>query len=91
MKDQETVARVIERGKLPRPWHFAGEEPTLAELQEAVGGYIELVPFPARPDMVMVVDEEGLIKRKLVNHVASSLAGQPIVGTALVIERRLLK
>jgi len=67
---------------------------SLADLQRLVGGYIELVPLPealtaaltAALDppvsgrVVLVCDEEGQLKEKPVNHVASVLAGQVVVG-----------
>ena len=56
----------------------------LADLQEAVGGYIEIVDLP-ETNMLMVVDEEGLLKDKEENFVASVLAGQRIVGTVAIV------
>lgn len=63
----------------------AGDYPTLEELQKAVGGYIEFVPVPAMKDIVMVADEEGLLKRKTLNRHASDIAMRPIVGDVVLL------
>jgi len=54
---------------------------SLKQMQDAVGGYIELIYLS--DNKVMVVNEEGLIKRLPYNHTASKLAGQTIVGNVL--------
>jgi hypothetical protein len=59
-------------------------ENTLEALQNAVGGYIETVRIRV-DDAVMIVNEEGLLLGRPYNAAASGLAGQPIVGTALVV------
>jgi hypothetical protein len=61
---------------------------SLKELQEAVGGYIEMVYLP---NGIMVVNEEGLLKGLPLNQLASQLAGQPIVGNVLVCDREQIK
>ena len=62
-----------------------GESFTLEELQALVGGYIEIVR--RLPDgQLMVVDEEGRMKGKPPNGVASRLAGQFIVGDTLILD-----
>jgi hypothetical protein len=48
----------------------------LAALQAVVGGYIEAV-HPTRPDLVMICNEEGLLKHLPVNR----LLGYQFVGT----------
>lgn len=53
-------------------------------LQEAVDGYIEvltLVPNQA----VMIVNEEGRLRRLYPNILASAIAGTQIVGNALIV------
>jgi len=58
---------------------------TLKEVQEHVGGLVELVRLPGGKN-IMLVDEEGLLKKNPVyNEQASALARRPIVGTAIVI------
>ena len=64
---------------------------TLAALQKAVGGYIEKVELlPRNPDLVLLVNEEGRLAKLPYNDRASMLAGEPIVGPAIVIKRQVL-
>ena len=63
---------------------FVGK-PTLAEMQEAVGGFIAYVKLPrGNGHKKMVVNEEGLLQGLPVNQIASVIADQRIVGNALV-------
>lgn len=69
---------------------------TLKSLQDAVGGYIEIVrvPMPFEDD-VMVVDEEGLYKGLPLNVLGSFLYGthihgSPVVGNVLILKEALL-
>ena len=68
--------RVIikEPGQLPR-WRYIDN--TLKALQEAVGGYIETVTV--MEDVVMIVDEEGVLKGKKLN----VIRGYPFAGTVV--------
>jgi hypothetical protein len=78
-------------------------ELTLEEMQEAVGGYIEMVPLstkliaggdhPSKDDgqVYMIVNEEGLIMNLPYNKYASQIAGQQVVGTALFIKAEYIK
>lgn len=66
-----------------------GKTFSLTELQEAVGGYIEIVPIAE--DVIMVIDEEGKLKGKPPNALASVIwwasygsTDDPIVGPALL-------
>lgn len=60
-------------------------ENTLEALQKAVGGDIETVRIGV-DNAVMIANEEGLDLMGLpYNTVASEFAGQPIVGTALIV------
>lgn len=45
-----------------------GEKYTLEELQEIVGGYIQIIPLDN--EEVAIIDEEGKIKHKFVNILA---------------------
>ena len=57
---------------------------SLEALQAAVGGYIETLTLI--PDqVVMIVNEEGLLMGLEVNPFASAVAGTTIVGNALVV------
>lgn len=64
---------------------------SLESLQKAVGGYIEvIVPRVAiragsfNPDVILIVDEEGVLKSKEVNKLATLLAGMVIVGGVVI-------
>lgn len=61
---------------------------TLVELQDAVGGYIETVRLDATT--LMVVDEEGFLKGKPVNSIASMMAKRRIVGEVVIIPESYL-
>ena len=54
----------------------------LKALQTIIGGYIETVRIAV--DAVMLVDEDGYVKCLPPNPAAAVLAGQMILGTALV-------
>lgn len=66
---------------------------TLAELQEAVGGSIKTVPLAGMPTSIalLIVNEDGHRLGLAVNDAARFVAGQPIVGTALMCPRELLR
>jgi hypothetical protein len=63
----------------------AGPRFTLAELQRAVAGSVEVVQVPA--PYLMLVNEDGLSRWETANVTASVLAGQRIVGPAVVLRR----
>jgi hypothetical protein len=65
-------------------WH-------LAELQALVAGYIEQVRIPTAPALCLIVNEEGLLRDMPENRVASLLAGQRIVGDAVLMRRTALR
>lgn len=48
-------------------------EDSLTQLQEAVGGYIERVPVDMKHDLDLWVNEEGLLLRKPLNGILSSV------------------
>lgn len=58
----------------------------LEALQQAVGGHIEVVHLPTDDDL-LIVDEEGLIKDREPNKLATLLAQQPIVGDVLIVSK----
>ena len=63
---------------------------TLAELQKAVGGYVQIVQITTgeHSGKLMVVDEEGLLKPDpILNIEASKIAGQHIVGQVIIISK----
>lgn len=61
----------------------------LKELQDAVGGYIEVVASPF-PGYICIVDEEGKLRNKKPNNLAYLILGQELVGDILVIPNKLL-
>jgi hypothetical protein len=63
---------------------------SLATLQAVVGGYIEAIAVPGDESLVLLVNEDGLL-RKLPSHPwASAVALPPIVGDAVLRPRALL-
>ena len=63
---------------------------TLEELQKAVGGYIQILQITTgeHAGKLMIVDEEGKFKTDAqVNHEASKIANQIIVGQVIIIDR----
>lgn len=60
---------------------------TLAALQQLVGGYLEPLPrLPGLPSgMLMLVNEEGLLKHLAANPIATVLSEQAIVGDAVLL------
>jgi len=73
----ETIARV--KGKSPIntvSWDDA---------QEFLGGWVEIITTPTKKTFLMV-DEEGLLKGLPPNITASMLAGQRIVGNAILVQ-----
>lgn len=53
---------------------------TLKKMQDLVDGYIEFVYLSPSKGLVLIVNEEGLIKELPVNVQASIIAGQPLFG-----------
>jgi len=87
---------VVEAGKFaPYTVEVDEEGDVLAQLQGLVGGHIEVVQPHGIPrimnKVVLVVDEEGVLKDLPFNALAADMAGQPIVGTALVLNVGVLK
>lgn len=76
----DTTVEVIE----PKGIYF-----TLEELQEYVGGYIEIIKLPN--NFIMVLDEEGLLKKKKVNKQATHIAGSVIVGDVIVCKSKMVR
>jgi len=63
------------------------KEPTLEQLQNWVGGYIEVMTLG---DTQLVFDEEGIWKRLPINHNASNVAGRTLVGNVVVLTKEHL-
>jgi len=62
-----------------------GKDFTLKEAQAYVDGYVEVVHLDI-PGMILLVNEDGLLKGLRRNRVASIMAGTNIVGDALLCE-----
>jgi len=62
---------------------FEDKPPSLREVQELVGGYVERVMYNSRDQLY--VDEDGLHKQLELNIEASELVGGPIVGHAVLL------
>lgn len=65
-----------------------GTDFKLDELQAFVGGFIEIVNMYGH---IMVVDEEGLLKHKPYNLVASVMSGRPLVGDVVFCTPEMVK
>jgi hypothetical protein len=65
--------------------------PTLEEMQEVVGGYIEVVASAQDPDEILIVNEEGRLKDLPVNELASLVAQRVIVGDVVVLPNEYLE
>lgn len=65
---------------------FEDRKPTLAEAQEIVGGLVEVVRSPTKPDWQILVNEEGLLDGLPFNAEATELCGTGIVGPAIVLK-----
>lgn len=62
-----------------------GTDFKLEELNEFVGGYIEVIHPPLRPKEIMVINEEGKLKGLAYNPVATLIwQHDDIVGNALL-------
>lgn len=65
---------------------------TFADAQESFGGpYVEVVRVPIDPSVVLLVHEEGLLRKMKPNPRASMLAARAIVGPAFVVPVRWLE
>ena len=71
------------------PERVERKELSLEEAQEIVGGYVEMVRLTR--DKIMLVDEEGLLKRLPYNIPATVVAGRHIVGTAIVCNTKAFR
>lgn len=66
------------------------DSPDLETMQEAVGGYIEVISCSYRSEddlyTMCIVNEEGIILNLEPNMVASRICNRPIVGPALFLK-----
>lgn len=74
---------------------FAGNFPTLEEMQETVGGYIERIYL--EDDQVMIMNEEGKLERLPVNDKATDMTRgilsqfDIVVGNVIVMHKDLFQ
>ena len=57
--------------------------PTLEEVQDLVGGYVEMVT--SKEGIQLLCDEDGLPKGLPINHNASALAGRSLCGNVVAL------
>ncbi len=62
---------------------------SLEKLQEAVGGYIEIVTIDR--EMCLIINEEGLLMELSLNDWASQMLGRPIVGDVIYMRRNEIR
>ena len=82
------LLKISRHGEIRREAFEPGD--SLAQLQRAVGGWIERVEIPAFTreglDVDCYVDEEGMLKADpIVNIAISMMAGRQVVGDAVLI------
>ena len=91
---QGSVAGMGEDGVMATVYRTDGQEETintppkhlsLGDAQRAIGGRVELVRLGSGRGLL--VNEEGLLKRLPLNAKATEIAGQPIVGDAVLVVR----
>lgn len=73
-----------------------GTDFSLEELQQYVGGLIELVGIPDEPGKIMVVNEEFLFNGSSPNPIATAMIARPdapamICGSALVCDNEQVR
>lgn len=80
---------------MPKP--ESGDVYSLKEIQNAVGGYVHVVPMPKdmrtpfTRDRMFFCDEDGLLKKLPVNLYASLLLGQAVCGTIVGIPKDMVE
>ena len=89
----EAKGLLITSGGDQRDIIFNGELASLIELQEYVGGYIEIIRLTG--DKILIVNEEGKIQGLPINKNASYIVGEhlikeDIVGDAILIESKYI-
>lgn len=75
---------IAERKNIPETKTITDKKLTLEEMQEFVGGLIELVYLKNGDHLI--INEEGLLLQLPQNQEASMIAEQMIVGNALILK-----
>ena len=84
------MAQIIKiNGEIVQIVPKSGSELSLEQLQDAVDGYIELVPIqnPKYAHKIMFCNEDGIRLGKEINLNASNISGQRIVGNVILCEK----
>lgn len=68
----------------------SGSNFSLKELQEYVGGYIEIVQIPEDNSLIAIANEEGLLKRLPYNSAANIMFGLELVGDIIICPKTML-
>lgn len=88
--NKRTAIIIKENGNIET--RYFAEQPTLKEMQEMVGGYIEMPCFTTIPKHMQVIcDEEGLLKHKSFNWLTQEMFGLQIVGDVVIMPKELLE
>jgi hypothetical protein len=75
---------IAERKNITETKTIIDKKLTLEEMQEFVGGLIELVYLKNGDHLI--INEEGILLELPQNHEASEIAGQIILGNALILK-----
>ena len=75
------MAKLIRSNGTETIVHPTGKKWTLKELQTHVGGCIEIIPGIGK--ILMILDEEGLLKMKPINHKATDIVMEALQGKVL--------
>ena len=82
--DMKAVTLISEAGDL------SSLEPSFGAVRTALNGAL-LEPVTLSTGDVLLVDEEGLLRRLPFNNVASLLSGRPLVGKVAYVPKKLVK
>jgi hypothetical protein len=66
------------------PIELGGPDDGLGAMQRAVGGYIEALPIPLDPPLILWANEDGLALHLPINSWATMFVGDTIVGTVIL-------
>ena len=84
-----TVNLTCPKGTKTRIISEKSEKPTLEQVQEFVGGYLQMCPIlnaPFDEKVQLMADEDGISKKLPVNPNATLTAGYPILGNCLILK-----
>jgi hypothetical protein len=70
------------------------KKPSLKQMQDIVGGYIEITTIPfleEQGDYIAIVNEEGMLNRLPVNHLTNALFGAYLYGDIIIMKKEYLQ